>query len=75
MNIILADNGDGVIDALNHSPWYVHLAAAAGLALVAYGLTELAKRREIDSELLGIVQLLLAFAAFFLAVEGIFGTH
>lgn len=76
MNYLLA-SGDskGIVDALEGTPWYVHLAAAAALALAAYGLSELTKRRNINSDLLDIVQLFLAFAAFFLALQGIFGGH
>lgn len=73
MNVILAGKDTGIVDALEGAPWYVHLGAAAALGLSAYGLTELARRRNIDSELLNIVQLFLAFAAFFLAMQGIFG--
>lgn len=75
MHVILAGDGAGVVDALQSSPWYVHLAAAAGLGLGAYGLHVFADRKSIESDLLEIICLFLAIAAFYLAMQGIFGSN
>jgi hypothetical protein len=63
------------MDALSSSPWYVHLAAAAGLGTGAYVLRELDKKRDIDSMLLEMVIWIFAVAAFLLAYQGVFGDN
>lgn len=68
-----AVHNQGVMDALKGQPWYLHLAAAAGLGIGAYVVREIDNRRDGESMLLEIVTFILAIGALILAYQGVFG--
>lgn len=76
MHVLLAASGHpkGVIDALSVAPWYARLAGAALLGAGAFVLRELEKKRDGDSFFVDLVVFFLAFGAFILAYQGIFGS-